>query len=399
MVNKSDGRVDLRYNPLSVDEDYFIPVRGGDSGTDISSLAGGQNTSAIEDVEYIQKKLFAALKIPKAYLGYDEEIGSKATLAQEDIRFSRTIQRIQKTVISELNKIAMIHLYSHGFTGEDLVDFDLKLSNPSSIAQQQKLELINQKFEIAGKVPEGMLDKDWVRKHVLGLTDEEIKLVEQGRVTDKLRDAEVEATGAEGGGDAGGGGGDEAGGDEGGGLFAGDFADGDILDGSPLPVGIAALPEGDGLNEEDLDEEDLDEDDDDIIKFSLNDESGPVKADNMVKNIWNEPMRKSRSYSAERLHSPDFKSMTGVGKSTRKRDSMNSPYDSEFFKNPFGENLRSNVSTLLDNKKRNTPKMDASMKHVINNLSNLIDNHSGNVLLESDDPDIEIDLDEESSEG
>ena len=98
MVQKSTGNVDLRYNPMSVDEDYFIPVRGGDSGTKIDSLAGGQNTSAIEDVEYIQKKLFAALKIPKAYLGYDEEVGSKATLAQEDIRFSRSIQRIQKTI-------------------------------------------------------------------------------------------------------------------------------------------------------------------------------------------------------------------------------------------------------------------------------------------------------------
>ena len=94
-----------------MDEDYFLPVRGGESGTKIETLAGGQNTAAIEDVEYIQKKLFAALKIPRAYLGYDEELGAKATLAQEDIRFSRTIQRIQKTVLSELNKIAMIHLY------------------------------------------------------------------------------------------------------------------------------------------------------------------------------------------------------------------------------------------------------------------------------------------------
>ncbi len=115
VVNKTDGRVDLRFNPLSVDEDYFIPVRGGDSGTKIDTLAGGQNTTAIEDVEYIQKKLFSALKVPKAYLGYDEMLSSKATLAQEDIRFSRTITRIQKTVVAELNKLAMVHLYAHGF--------------------------------------------------------------------------------------------------------------------------------------------------------------------------------------------------------------------------------------------------------------------------------------------
>lgn len=133
VVDKTSGKVDLRYNPLSVDEDYFLPVRGGDTGTRIDTLAGGQNTSAIEDVEYIQKKLFAALKIPKAYLGYDEEIGSKSTLAQEDIRFSRTIQRIQKTVLAELNKLAMIHLYSHGYSEEDLLDFEIKLDRKSVV--------------------------------------------------------------------------------------------------------------------------------------------------------------------------------------------------------------------------------------------------------------------------
>ena len=182
VVDKDNGRVDLRYNPLSVDEDYFLPVRGGESGTKIDTLAGGQNTAAIEDVEYIQKKLFAALKIPKAYLGYDEDLGAKATLAQEDIRFSRTIQRIQKTILSELNKVAMIHLYVNGYTDDDLLDFSLKLSNPSSIAQQQKLELIRSKFEIAGQAPEGMVDRSWIRAHILDLNPDEIESIERGKI-------------------------------------------------------------------------------------------------------------------------------------------------------------------------------------------------------------------------
>jgi hypothetical protein len=193
VVDKSTGRVDLRYNPLSVDEDYFLPVRGGQDGTAIDTLAGGQNTTAIEDVEYIQKKLFAALKVPKAYLGYDEALSSKATLAQEDIRFSRTINKVQRVIISELNKIAAVHLYANGFEGEDLIDFTLKLSNPSTIAQQQKLELFRTKFEIAGQSPEGMLSRDFLRKRVLGLTNEEIKMIEEQKEEDKLRDLEVEA--------------------------------------------------------------------------------------------------------------------------------------------------------------------------------------------------------------
>ena len=193
VVDKKTGRVDLRYNPLSVDEDYFLPVRGQSDGTAIDTLAGGQNTTAIEDVEYIQKKLFAALKVPKAYLGYDEALSSKATLAQEDIRFSRTINKVQRVIISELNKIAAVHLYANGFEGEDLIDFTLKLSNPSTIAQQQKLELFRTKFEIAGQSPEGMLSRDFLRKRVLGLTNEEIKMIEEQKEEDKLRDLEVEA--------------------------------------------------------------------------------------------------------------------------------------------------------------------------------------------------------------
>ena len=264
VVNKTTGQVDLRYNPLSVDEDYFLPVRGGDTGTRIDTLAGGSNTTAIEDVEYIQKKLFAALKIPKAYLGYDEDIGAKATLAQEDIRFSRTIQRIQKTIVSELNKIAMIHLYTHGYTEENLLDFDLALSNPSSIAQQQKLELIRTKFEISGQAPEGMVDKEWIRKNILELNDDEISRIEKGREKDKLREMELEAVqsptqdsfgfgdeeeeaggggdeaaggaddmfggGGDVGGDDAGGGGDDAGGGGGlEGLFAGDVKTGRLM--------------------------------------------------------------------------------------------------------------------------------------------------------------------------
>ena len=252
VIDKTTGQVDLRYNPLSVDEDYFLPVRGGDTGTRIDTLAGGSNTTAIEDVEYIQKKLFAALKIPKAYLGYDEDIGAKATLAQEDIRFSRTIQRIQKTIISELNKIAMIHLYTHGYTEENILDFELKLSNPSSIAQQQKLELIRTKFDIAGAAPEGFVDKEWIRKHIIDLNDDEIARIERGREKDKLRDMELEAVqlpqseimafgdegddsgdqsggGDDSGGDLFGGGGDDAGGDLGGGDDSGGGGLGDLF--------------------------------------------------------------------------------------------------------------------------------------------------------------------------
>ena len=195
IVEKNTGRVDLRYNPLSVDEDYYIPVRGGDSGTKIDSLGGGSMAGETNDVEYIQKKLFAALKIPKAYLGYDEGLGAKATLSQEDIRFSRTIARIQRTILSEMNKLAIIHLYCNGYQGEELIDFTLKLSNPSTIAQQQKLELFRTRFEIAQAAlgTPGLVDRYWVKKNILRLPDEEVKAIAEGLKKDKLQDLEIEA--------------------------------------------------------------------------------------------------------------------------------------------------------------------------------------------------------------
>lgn len=195
VVDRTTGRVDLRYNPLSVDEDYFLPVRGAATGTKIDTLAGGNNAAAVEDVQYIQKKLFAALKIPKAYLGYDEGLGAKATLSQEDIRFSRSINRIQRTILSELNKIAIIHLHAHGFDGPDLLDFELKLTNPSTIAQQQKLELYNTKFTIAQAASgvENLVDKKWIRKNIFMMSNEEIRTIEKGLLKDKELALKIES--------------------------------------------------------------------------------------------------------------------------------------------------------------------------------------------------------------
>ena len=126
ITDHDTGRVDLRYNPLSVEEDYFIPVRGGTSATDIQPIQGGARTGDIDDVKYLKDKLFAALKVPASYLtnaeGAEED---KTTLAQKDIRFARTIQRLQRAVISELEKIGIIHLYTLGYDGEDLLNFKL----------------------------------------------------------------------------------------------------------------------------------------------------------------------------------------------------------------------------------------------------------------------------------
>jgi hypothetical protein len=192
IVDSATGRVDLRYNPLSVEEDYFLPKRG-EQKSQIDTLSGGQFTGDIEDVQYIQSKMFAAIKIPRAYLGYEDQLGSKATLAQEDVRFSRTIERIQGLFVAELNKIAIIHLFLCGFSGQDLKNFTIAMANPSTVAEQQRLELWRMKLEVAGMAQEGMFDRGFVHRKIFGLNDKQIAAIKDGKRIDKLEDALLEA--------------------------------------------------------------------------------------------------------------------------------------------------------------------------------------------------------------
>ena len=194
VVDNQTGRVDLRYNPLSVEEDYFIPVRGGTSGTKIEPLAGGKYTGDIDDVKYLRDKLFSALKIPSSYLASDTESAQedKTTLAQKDIRFARTVQRLQRSVITELEKVGIIHLYTLGYRDEDLVSFKLSLNNPSKISEMQELEHWKTKFDIASSATEGFFSKQWLAKKLFGMSDEEFVRCRREMFYDRRFDAALE---------------------------------------------------------------------------------------------------------------------------------------------------------------------------------------------------------------
>lgn len=171
---KSNGSIDMRFNPESILEDFFIPVRG-DRSSRIETLPGGDNASAIEDIQYLQNKLFIALGVPKSYLTAEEDLSGKSTLAQEDIKFARTIQRIQKIVVSELAKIGLIHLHLKGYDEADIYNFDLKLTNPSSVTELMQLELIERRLGIAEQMANSILyTNEYAQKNVLKLTDSEI---------------------------------------------------------------------------------------------------------------------------------------------------------------------------------------------------------------------------------
>lgn len=195
VVDADSGRVDLRYNAMSIDEDFYIPVRGSSNNTRIETLAGGQFTGDIEDVQYLRDKLFSALKVPKAYLAQSDAMEDKTTLSQKDIRFSRTIQRLQRVIVAELEKICIIHLYTLGFRDKDLLSFSLSLNNPSKIAELQELEHLRTKFDIAGAATDGFFSKRWVYENVFKIDQGEVDRIEIERYSDKKLDSVLESAG------------------------------------------------------------------------------------------------------------------------------------------------------------------------------------------------------------
>ena len=187
VIDEATGDYNLRYNIQNLTEDFFLPVRGGDSGTSIDNMAG-LTYEAVDDIEYLRNKLMAALRVPKAFLGYDESVGSKATLAAEDVRFARTIERIQRITVSELTKIAIVHLYAQGYTDADLVNFDLTLTNPSTIYEEEKIELWNNKQSLAtSMINDKIVDTEWVYSNIFKFTEEEKKNIRLGIIKDQKR--------------------------------------------------------------------------------------------------------------------------------------------------------------------------------------------------------------------
>jgi hypothetical protein len=172
-MDEKTGEYNLKYNMQNMLEDFYIPIRGNDTATKIDTTPGLQY-DGIADVEYLREKLFAALKVPKAFMGYDADTDGKATLAAQDIRFARTIERIQRILISELQKIALVHLYTQGYTDESLTNFDLSLTTPSIIYDQERIALMTEKMTLAQSMLDSKLvPSDWIYENIFHFSQDE----------------------------------------------------------------------------------------------------------------------------------------------------------------------------------------------------------------------------------
>jgi len=184
-VDEQTGEYNLKFNMMNMLEDYFLPVRGGQSGTSIESLAGMQYQS-IEDINYLKEKMTAAMKVPTAFIGYNGESAGKGMLAAQDVRFARTVERVQRIVISELYKIAIVHLFSQGYTDAELLDFELTMTSPSTIYEQEKLTLYTTKVQLAGDMIEKKLaPRKWIYENIFNFDSSQIDEFEANLIEDQ----------------------------------------------------------------------------------------------------------------------------------------------------------------------------------------------------------------------
>ena len=172
-VDPKTGQYNLKFNMQNMMEDFYLPVRGGDATTRIETTKG-LDYDGTNDIVYLRDKLFAALKIPKAYFGYEGDLQGKATLAAEDIRFARTVERIQRIIESELTKIALVHLYTQGFEGESLTNFEIKLTTPSVVYEQEKVALLKEKIDLATQMKDSkMFATDYIYENIFDMSEDE----------------------------------------------------------------------------------------------------------------------------------------------------------------------------------------------------------------------------------
>ena len=197
-IDQTTGEYNLKFNMQNMMEDFYLPTRGGESGTGIESVQG-LDFNAIDDIEYLKNKMMSALRVPKAFLGYDEQVEGKATLAAEDIRFARTIERIQRIAVSELTKIAIVHLYTQGFKDEDLVDFELSLTTPSTVYEQEKISIWQEKIRLATDIQQSkLLSDEWIYENIMNMGDQAWTQEREKIISDlklKFRQSQIEQEG------------------------------------------------------------------------------------------------------------------------------------------------------------------------------------------------------------
>lgn len=190
-VNPTTGKLELSFDPATPDEDFFIPAREGRDSTRIDVVSAPQ-WQHMDDIEYFRDKLFSAVKVPKAYLGQEQDV-NRATLSGQDVQFARSVLRVQRELKNGLRKICRVHLAALKIDPVN-TEYELWMTVPSAIFELAQIEVRAARADLADRMAE-FVSLRWTLRNIFGMSDQEIETVIEERGEDVKR---VARTGAEG---------------------------------------------------------------------------------------------------------------------------------------------------------------------------------------------------------
>lgn len=188
-IDPTTGKLDLKFETLAIDDDIFVPAPNGQESTRVEVL-GSPTWQHMDDIEYFRDKLFAAIKIPKAYLAQDQNT-ARAVLSSEDVRFARSVLRIQREIRKGYAQVARVHLAALGIDPYE-TDFDINMTVPSSVFELAQLEVRNARADLGQRMRD-FVSLKWMLSHIFGLDDKEIEEVIKQRGEDVKRDTMAQA--------------------------------------------------------------------------------------------------------------------------------------------------------------------------------------------------------------
>lgn len=169
------GKLNERYQLLDMNANLFIPMQKS-SASKVEQLAGVTDIGSIEDVSFLNNRLFSALKIPKSFLGYEGDVSSKGMLSQQNVTFSKAIQNIQEDFLESIKDMCLIHLAIRGISDlKQLKSFDLVMTRPSYVEEKARIEVDSTLLQLASSYQQFGVNRAWIAKNVLRRTDSEIK--------------------------------------------------------------------------------------------------------------------------------------------------------------------------------------------------------------------------------
>ena len=184
VYDASTGEIRDDRNQMSMLEDFWLPRREGGRGTEITTLPGGSNLGEIDDITYFQRKLYRSLNVPISRLEAEQNfsLGRSTEITRDELKFTKFVGKLRKKFSVIFNDLLRTQLILTGVIAEEEwkqmsehIQFDFLQDN--NFTELKNAELLKERLEMLSQVENYVgtyFSKEWVKKNVLHLTDDEI---------------------------------------------------------------------------------------------------------------------------------------------------------------------------------------------------------------------------------